>query len=134
MATKVYLCGRYAGMNRDMDLVRALLARIEEDDRLSGAEAFAAYEFEMPGHSAEEVGYYVLLLLDAGFLEGNSETSTPMIERLTWEGCEFLDNTRDPEIWEKAKERAKRLGGIGVTIFLEVVKAEIKKKLGLGAG
>jgi len=134
MATKVYLSRRYAGMKRDMDLVRALLAQIEEDDRFSGAEAFLAHEaFTVSPYTPEEVGYHVLLLLDAGYLKGNSEVpSMPVIERLTWEGCEFLENTRDPEIWEKAKERAKTLRGVSIAILLEIVKAEIKKKLGLG--
>src|ERR1700730_15128309 len=98
MATKVYLLKRYTGMKRDMDLLRALLARIEDDDRLNGADAYATNEFEMPGYSGEEVGYHALLLHDAGFIQGNTETpSTPMIERLTWQGCEFLDDTRNPE-------------------------------------
>jgi hypothetical protein len=85
MATRVYLCERYVGVKRDMDLARALLARIEDDDRLDGSEAFGANEFEMPGHSSQEVAFHVLILLEAGLLKGNSEVpSMPIIERLTW--------------------------------------------------
>jgi hypothetical protein len=132
MATKVYLLKRYTSMKRDMDLVRALLARIENDERLNGADAYVANEFEMPGHSAEEVGYHVLLLHDAGFLQGNTETpSSPMIERLTWHGCEFLDDTRDPEVWAVVTRTAKSAGGVGVALLWELAKAELKKKLGL---
>jgi hypothetical protein len=132
MATKVYLLKRYTGMKRDMELVRALLARIEDDERLNGADAYGANEFEMPGHSVEEVGYHVLLLHDAGFIQGNTETpSAPMIERLTWDGCEFLDDTRNPEVWAVVTRTAKNLGGVGIGLLWELAKAELKKKLGL---
>ena len=119
-------------MKRDMDLVRALLARFEDDQRLNGADTYGAKEFEMPGHSAEETAFHVLLLHDAGFIQGNTETpSTPMIERLTWQGCEFLDDTRDPEIWDSVKKTAKSAGGAGVALIWELVKAKIRKKVGL---
>ena len=115
-------------MKRDMKLVRALLSRIEEDDALDGSAGFAANEFTMPEHSPEEVAFHVLLLLDAGLLRGSSETSIPMIERLTWQGCEFLDDTRDPEIWAKTLKAAS---GAGIALAWELAKAEIKKKLHL---
>jgi len=132
VATRTYLLKRYTGVKRDMDLVRALLARIEEDERLSGADGFPASEFEMPGHSSEEVGYHVLLLHDAGFIQGNTETpSTPMIERLTWDGCEFLDDTRNPEIWATVTKTAKELGGLGLSLGWELAKAKLRQKMGL---
>jgi|HubBroStandDraft_3_1064219.scaffolds.fasta_scaffold626249_2 hypothetical protein len=116
-------------MKRNMRLVRALLSRIEEDDRLDGAAGFMVQEFEMVGHSPEEVAFHVLLLKDAGMIEGNTETpGVPMIERLTWQGCEFLDDTRDPEIWDKTLKAAS---AAGIALAWELAKAEIKKKIGL---
>lgn len=128
---KVLLSKRFAGMKRDINLARAILLRIEEDDRLDGANCFVGCEFEMEGHSADEVTYHFLLLLDAGFLIGNYESGIPVVSRLSWQGCEFLDDTRDPEIWDKTKERAKSLGGIGAAFIWELAKSEIKKKLAL---
>jgi len=135
VATKVYLVKRYADMKRDMHLLRALLARIESDKRLDGADGYTASEFEMPNHSAEEVAYHVLLLLDAGFLAGSSAVaSAPVIERLTWQGCEFLDDTRDPKIWDAVTKTAKELGGFGISLVLEMAKAKIREQIKLKTG
>jgi len=42
-----------------------------------------------------------------------------------------LDDIRDPDIWQKTKERAKGLISVGLTLIWEIAKAEIKTKLGL---
>lgn len=55
----------------------------------------------------------------------------PVVNKLTWQGHELLDDIRDPDIWNKTKERAKVLSGVGVAFVWEIAKAEIKKKLGL---
>jgi hypothetical protein len=52
----------------------------------------------------------------------------PIISRLTWEGHEFLDDIRDPEIWRKTKDRAKSVAGAGLSLLWEIAKAEIKTK------
>ena len=47
------------------------------------------------------------------------------VERLTWEGCDFLDAARDPSIWQKAQQ--KFLSGVSYTF--EIVKAWLKKEI-----
>lgn len=122
-------------MKRNMELARTLLARIEGDNQFNGSGGLILKSNEetcLSDYSDEEVSYHLLLLVEAGLVKGNIEfEDVPVISRLTWQGHEFLDDTRDPEIWDKTKERAKALTGVGVALVWELAKAEIKKKLGL---
>ena len=78
--------------------------------------------------------YHVALLVEAGFLSGNIKMASignVVVSKLTWEGHEFLDAIRDPDIWSKTKERAKGVASIGLGLVWEIAKAEVKAKLGL---
>lgn len=122
-------------MKRDMDLIRTILLRIEADETLSGSfQAVNAATFGITDHTDIDVIYHLVLLVEAGFLEGNiklARTGQIVISKLTWDGHEFLDDIRDPEIWQKAKERAKSVASVGLGFLWEIAKAEVKAKLGL---
>jgi hypothetical protein len=118
-------------MKRDMDLIRAVLVSLEavtENSYLDNPPE----ELGLQGHSFEEVAYHLKLLIDAGFLDGSQDMSGGFaIKKITWNGHEFLDDTRDPDIWSKAKERAKGVANVGIGFIWEIAKAEIRTKLGL---
>jgi hypothetical protein len=116
-------------MKRDMDLVRELLLRIEEDPRFNGSEWLPVAG--ITGHSPEEVAGHISILVDAGYLRASVGGSTPMVSRLTWDGHEFLDDIKDAGVWESTKARIAGLPGVALAVIAEIAKAEIKKKLGL---
>lgn len=116
-------------MQRDMDLIRDLLLKVESDPMCDGRHYV---NVEMPGRSIEEVDYHLALLMRAGYLTGNQTLSTISISSLTWEGHEFLDNIKDPGIWSKTKERAKGIPGVALKVLAEIATSEIRKHLGLG--
>ena len=125
---------RNPAMKRNMELVRQLLLRIEEDKRMDGTQwvCFEASDFGIPDHSSEEIAYHLEMLVEEGFVRGKSGfMGMPVIHKLTWKGHEFLDDIRDPDIWTKTKERAKGLTTVGIELIWEIAKAEIKQKLGL---
>jgi hypothetical protein len=73
------------------------------------------------------------MLVELGFLVGNIKLASAgqiVISKLTWNGHEFLDDIRDPEIWRKTKELAKSVPSVGLVLW-EIAKAEVKTKLGL---
>jgi hypothetical protein len=123
-------------MQRDMDLVRDLLLRIDADNEMNGQREFM---FETPeelgfsGRSVEELAYHIELLIEAGFVKGQISLGMPLhvISKLTWNGHEFLDNIRDEGIWGKTKKRLSGLSSVGLSVVAEIAKAEIKKHLGL---
>ncbi|EJC7157885.1 DUF2513 domain-containing protein [Vibrio parahaemolyticus] len=93
-------------MKRDMELIRKLLLTMEENPR----------QLEVEGYDKNQVKYHTLLLIEAGFLDGNvSDTlantsvvpSFVSVNRLTWDGHEFLDNIRKEEVWNTIKTEFK---------------------------
>jgi hypothetical protein len=133
MKVKIYEY-RSPTMQRDMDLVRDLLLKIETDPKLDGTRwvHFTTSDLGMADRSEDEVGYHLTMLIEAGFIKGKSGMEAmPVICKLTWQGHEFLDDIRDPGIWDKTKERAKGLTSVGVALIWEIAKAELKQKLGL---
>lgn len=122
-------------MKRDMDLIRTILVKIEADPDYHGElRSISAAGLGITGHTDTEVIYHVVMLIEAGFLVGNTKMARAgavVVSKLTWKGHELLDDIRDPEIWEKTKERAKAVAGIGLSFVWEIAKAEVKAKLGL---
>jgi hypothetical protein len=114
-----------------MDLVRDILLEIDKTPELDGSRWVPGENITIEGHSREELAYHLNMLVEAGFIRGEYTMDAPLISKLTWQGHEFLDNVRDPDIWSKTKERAKKLSAIGLALLGELAKAEIKKKLGL---
>jgi hypothetical protein len=81
-----------------------------------------------------EIAYHVDLLMQAGFVRGDGgtlDTPTGTISALTWQGHEFIADTRDAGIWESVKERTKGLPEVAISAVWELAKAEVRKKLGL---
>jgi hypothetical protein len=124
-------------MKRDMDLVRDLMLKIEASEGLAIMSDFvptadrrrfrvASYHMKM---LIQEIG------LVKGVDVGDEEDLDWIDLELTWRGHDFLDAMRDPTVWEKTREGAKKLGGVTFDMFLgiakELAKAEAKKRLGL---
>jgi hypothetical protein len=122
-------------MKRDMDLVRTILLKVEGDPKFDGSLHPAnGAELGIEGHCERAIAYNCAQLVEAGFLTGNTKHATQgmvIVGKLTWEGHEFLDAVRDPDIWRKTKERAKGLASVGLGFLWEIAKGEVKTKLGL---
>jgi len=118
-------------MKRDMELIRLLLLEQEAGEP---PEELKQYDEKLVVHN-------VALMLDAGLIEGEvfpGSDGTPtgaVIIRLTWAGHDFLDSTRDPSIWAKAKERVIKPGASWTfSILVEFLKAEAQRRLGVALG
>lgn len=60
---------------------------------------------------------------------GESIGGSAHIEGLTWEGHDFVDTLRDPEIYKQAKSVAATVGGVGFKALVGIGKAVAKQKL-----
>ena len=132
---QVYDLRTLTQMKRDMDLIRDILIRIEDDPQMDGTREFyfpTAQDMGFPDRSSEEVAYNFSLLVEEGFVNGAASAFLPIIVRsLTWRGHEFLDNIKDAGIWKKTKERLKGLPNVALTVVGAIAEAEVKKHLGL---
>lgn len=132
-------------VKRDMDLIRGLLISLEDNQQFDGSAWLycctpqkspraALCISDFPGHSLEEINYHVSLLVGADFVKGKvKEGKLTLINSLTWEGHEFLDNVKDVSVWEKTKERLHGIPGVALGVVAAIAEAEIKKRLGLSS-
>lgn len=114
-------------MKRDMDLVRDILLAIE------AAPKNLDRDLQLEGHDAELVSGHVKLLKQAGYIEepftrfaGGVKFSYGLA--LTWEGHEFLETIRDPQIWKLTKSGANKVGSWSLSLVAELAKGAIRQK------
>ncbi|MDG6078584.1 DUF2513 domain-containing protein [Erythrobacter litoralis] len=115
-------------MKRDMETIRALLLWME--DQKEGLFLYSSLP-EMP--DATTTVEHIRMLVSGGFLEETPQRAF----RISWEGHEFIDKVRDPEVWRKTKEGASRLGSWSVKLLGEMASGFIRVKaneLGLPLG
>lgn len=118
-------------MKRDMDIIRLLLIEQESGERPP----------ELAEYDERLVVYNSVLMMDAKLIEGdvtvdeNGEVIQSIIFRMTWAGHDFLDSTRDPTVWQKAKDRVIKPGvSWSFSILVEFLKTEAQRQLGSALG
>lgn len=89
--------------------------------------------------SAQEIGHHLILLQEAGLI---SASFTHTIDgrvfaagvRLTWDGHEFLDASRNATIWSNAKSSVLKLGGtVAFELLKEILVGESRRLLALAS-
>ncbi|PSF33884.1 hypothetical protein C7H19_19365 [Aphanothece hegewaldii CCALA 016] len=109
-------------MKRDMELVRKILLKIEESNTYD-----EPIDIEIEGYTQSSINFHVAIMKQGGLVElfGNPiatfDSSTSYFpSRLTWQGCEFLDASRNENVWQRALKTIKEKGG---GVAFEVIKA-----------
>lgn len=112
-------------MKRDMDLIRALLLKYEGEE-----------DVDLSKYSEEQQVYHAALLVEAKLVKGeehpgwDGETCNVLVERLTWEGHEFLDAARNETIWKKVKDKISSKGvDVGLSLLTALLISFTKDKL-----
>ncbi|MEM7211071.1 MAG: DUF2513 domain-containing protein [Pseudomonadota bacterium] len=102
-------------MKRDMDLVRALLFKLEEkpagDDRLLIRPA----ELDINDLNDATLTEHLRLMIEANESKAIGAALPIRPRRLTWRGHDFLERVRSDTTWEKTKAVANEKG-IGLTV------------------
>ena len=118
-------------MKRDLDLIRTILLEIEKKP-----DGSTYFNVKPPtGVEMRVFMAHLELLIDAGFIKGivgEYALHKYEINRLTWDGHEFLDAARDNSVWEKAKKRViTETGAWTATLLFEYLKQQGRERLGL---
>ena len=107
-------------MRRDMDLVRVILLKIEEEHAGVGLA-----NLEVEGYNRATIAYHCQLLEEAGLVSScivryaDDSVFFFSVGGLTWEGADYLDKVRDDSVWAKTKNLAAEKG---VPLVVETVK------------
>ena len=111
-------------MKRDLDLIRQILLRIENE--CSPTHHTRCYIFKDLCSSHEAIAYHVRLLVKSHLVDAQDvsggEFEDYLIKGLTFEGCNFLDEIRDNSKWHRIKQAVAHVGnGISVSDILAIV-------------
>lgn len=115
-------------MKLDMDIVRELLLIIE---------GLKPYEEILPFDKNNLIeAEHLELLIESGFCKGNVNhfvNGIPFghINRLTWEGHQFLETIRDEETWRNTKTTLGKVGSFTIDLIKKVAVEYISKQLAL---
>lgn len=107
-------------MKRDMDLVRKILLKIEEEYIST-----AIYNLHIEGYDIATVAYHCKILHEAGLVSdygaqyGSDEIYVFGVGALTWEGNDYLDKIRDDSFWKKTKDAINQKG---LPLILDTIK------------
>lgn len=109
-------------MKRDMDLVRKILMVCVDHEH-----GLAPQHLTIEGYSQEEIGHHVYLMVQAGLVKGESfllsgdQSPRATLLSVTWSGHEFLEASRDEDLWSKAKKAAGSSGGMVLDVLKSVL-------------
>jgi hypothetical protein len=98
-------------MKRDMDLIREILIEVEK------VPALVMWESRpLLGYNDEEVFAHIELAREAGLVEASLMSGAcAIIQRITNDGYDFLEASKQPTLWQQAKDRITA-AGLPVTI------------------
>jgi hypothetical protein len=110
-------------MQRDMELVRKILLKIEHDGSTK-----SIFNLPIDGYDMEEVAYHCKMLYEQNLISGykgnyaDNSLYSFSIGTLTWEGHDFIDSISDDGFWNKVKDilKAKK-----IPLTVEAVKMAI---------
>lgn len=122
-------------MKLNEDCVRETMLYLE--DSLGLNERIESYSIasKLNSFKIDDVIYSIRKLVEADYISANpiSTINGPsyIIKGLTWQGHQFLDNIREPDIWDKAKSKASVVGKVSIPILSQIASSVITKTLGL---
>lgn len=103
-------------MKRDLDLIRSILMEVEETPL-----GHPVSDLEFEAIDPKIIVEHVRILKEAGLIEaelasafneyGVLEVLDYQIERLTWEGHDFIANARNQTIWKRTRALIEEKGG-----------------------
>ncbi|SHH25711.1 Hypothetical protein SAMN05720766_10974 [Fibrobacter sp. UWH9] len=108
-------------MERDMDLVREILLDIES------VPAGCDWEHKDYGRNEDTVYEHIQIMKQAGLVSGGIHEGSggrfPVSVKITWNGYEFLDASRDSKVWNSVKQKAM---DSGVSLTFDVLLNALK--------
>ncbi len=126
-------------MKLDADCVRDVLL-VAETCPFNSSLYFRDLKTALPNYADDDIAYTCLKLKEAGLLSvvtktTGSQTTVIKINDISFAGHEFLNNVREPSVWDKVKSVSKNVGTNSVSALMQiassVVTTLIQSHLGL---
>jgi hypothetical protein len=121
-------------VKRDLDLIRELMLELEANEKLNGRyrlNCFASELFNRPPEEDDRIAYHLMQILDEGWLVGQYVPTAGSFDlsRLTADGHDFIDATRSPDIWKRARSAIEGGGAETLRFAWDVAKTLAKREI-----
>jgi hypothetical protein len=120
-------------MKRDYELIRLLMLEIESKDN-----PIDSKNIEINGYDLSQINFNLQLLIEAQLVIGDvkeyygENNKAIIVERLSWEGCDFLDDARNESVWKKTMATVKEKGeSVSFTVLIQLLISAAKQHFGL---
>lgn len=123
-------------MQRDTDMIRDLLLEIEagkeyyqvlsdKDCELHGLEKHGLTDNEV-----DKIEHHLNLINDRRLVEfTKADEGRWIVDKITWEGHDFIDSVRDSAVWAQTKAGVEKAGGFTFDVIVALAKGLLKTKL-----
>lgn len=114
-------------MKRDMELVRQILLAIEAQHDGTFACRLESDSLKIDGFDPVAIGYHVRMLVQEGFVTANDFTHRSslhpnyLVSAMTWAGHDFLDASRNPTVWDRAKQTIGDMSSVSFEVLKNVL-------------
>lgn len=121
-------------MKLNADCIRSVLLEMEKIPYCQNLHPKTLYS-SLKTFSEEDINYSIIKLKEAGFIDAViSESDDGSIFRfvvndITWNGHQFLNNVRELSVWEKAKEKCCKIGSMAIPILSDAASAILSSAL-----
>ncbi|OZC04016.1 DUF2513 domain-containing protein [Rubricoccus marinus] len=126
-------------MRRDLDLIREILFAVEANGPGVQLDSLGFHRDRDDDLTIAASGYHVDLMLDAGFVVGQTFGSNGTayldwyVARLTHDGADYLDSVRSPEVYRQTKKGLAKVGGsAGLAVVKQLAGSISAQLIGLG--
>ncbi|WP_353418289.1 DUF2513 domain-containing protein (plasmid) [Staphylococcus delphini] len=125
-------------MKLNHDCVRLLLLEIESNKKLG--EPLTEHNFKdnivFEKYGFDTVMYALLKLKEAEYINvqllwESGSVESFLINDITWEGHEFLDNIRDNNTWKEVKRVASKTSSMSLTLMSKLAVQYLSQKFNL---
>ena len=115
-------------MKLNYNLIRDLLLLIEEEADGFHPLSVSHYVNQIHGYSDNIIRYHIKFLQDSRFIEYKN---LGFIIDITPAGRKYLDNVRNPELWNRAQKIIQPFGKVGLDIVSAIGESLLLKEIGL---
>jgi hypothetical protein len=121
-------------MKRDFELVRKLMLAVESRD--DGF--FTGNDIDIEGYNLSQINRHLQWLCEANLIDGKAtmdgegNIANVIMSKLSWEGCNFIENAQNESVWKKTMATVKEKGGsVSFAILTQLLVSYAKQHVGL---
>ena len=128
-------------MKLNIDCVRDLLLAIESEVNFTENLKYPSVNINslcesdfLKKYQKCDICYAALKLNEGGFIDltptyGDNRITSILIDSLTYEGHQFLESIKPPNVWTKTKNKAAKIGSFAVDIVSQIAIDYILKNI-----